>query len=110
MILMDSRLTSNREQQINDIAEQALALAPDDRAAYLKDACTDDALRRDVETTIALRDVSGQFKGETNAEGPTAIFADADTIGLSDDEQQRLLDDTAIGPYRVLRRIGQGGM
>src|SRR5437868_2177946 len=110
MILMDSQLTIDRDEQVNKIVEAALTLAPSARAAYLDDACTDELLRRDVETTIAMRDVSGQFKGTTNAEGPTAILQDADTIGLSADEQQKLFDDTTIGPYRILRRIGQGGM
>jgi len=107
---MDSQQTSDRGQQVNEIVEATLMLAPSERAAYLNDACTDEALRRDVETTIAQRNLSGQYKGTTNAEGPTAILPDADTISLSEDEQQRLLDDTSIGPYRVLRRIGQGGM
>jgi serine/threonine protein kinase/tetratricopeptide (TPR) repeat protein len=107
---MDSQLTIDRQQQVNKIVEAALTLAPSARPAYLDDACTDESLRRDVETTIAMRDLSGPFKGTTNAEGPTAILQDADTIGLSADEQQKLLDDTTIGPYRVLRRIGQGGM
>jgi eukaryotic-like serine/threonine-protein kinase len=107
---MDSQLTIERQEQVNRIVEAALTLAPDQRAAYLDDACTDEALRRAVETTIAIRVRSGQFSGTTNAEGPTAIMQDAVTIGLSEDEQQKLLDDTTIGPYRVLRRIGQGGM
>jgi serine/threonine protein kinase/tetratricopeptide (TPR) repeat protein len=110
MSLMDSQLTIDREEQVNKIVEAALTLAPGARAAYLDDACTDESLRRAVETTIAMQEPSRLFKGATNAEGPTAILQDADTVSLSNDEQQRLLDDTTIGPYRVLRRIGQGGM
>jgi eukaryotic-like serine/threonine-protein kinase len=107
---MDSQKTSDRRRQVNEIVEAALTLPPDERAAYLDAACTDEALRRDAETTIALRDFSGHYGGTTNAEGPTAILPDADTMGLSPDERQGLFDDTAVGPYRVLRRIGQGGM
>ncbi|MEN3335007.1 MAG: eukaryotic-like serine/threonine-protein kinase [Blastocatellia bacterium] len=107
---MDSQLTIDREEQVNKIVEAALSVAPGARAAYLDDACIDESLRRDVETTIAMRDLSGPFKGTTNAEGPTAILQDADTMALSEDEQQKLLDDTTIGPYRVLRKLGQGGM
>src|SRR5689334_13887883 len=102
---MDTQQTSNRQQQVNEIVDAALTLAPSERPAYLNDACADEGLRRDVEKTIALRDLSGPYKGATNAEGPTAILMDADTIALSEDEQQKLLDDTSIGPYRVLRRI-----
>ncbi|MFL6213683.1 MAG: protein kinase domain-containing protein [Blastocatellia bacterium] len=106
---MDSRLKTKQNERVNRIVETALSLAPSERTAYLDTACADEALRRDVETTIAMRDVSGHFRGATNAEGPT-ILQDAETIGVSEEEQQKLLDDTQIGPYRVLRRIGQGGM
>src|SRR5205085_3373932 len=107
---MTSPLTTDRDRRVSEIVEAALKLAPSRRAAFLDDACTDELLRRDVETTIAIRDASGQFQGVTKAEGPTALLMDADTIALSEGEQQKLLDDTHIGPYRVLRRIGQGGM
>ncbi|HKP12597.1 MAG TPA: serine/threonine-protein kinase [Blastocatellia bacterium] len=107
---MDSRPEFEQKEQVNRIVEAALTLAPGERTAYLDNACTDEALRRAVETTMAMRDVSGRFGGATNAEGPTAILQDAETVGVSAEEQQKLLDDTQIGPYRVLRRIGQGGM
>src|SRR5689334_24949395 len=106
---MDSRPKTTQNERVNRIIETALSLAPSERTAYLDAACTDEALRRDVETTIAMRDVSGHVRGVTSAEGPT-ILQEAETIGVSEEEQQRLLDDTQIGPYRVLRRIGQGGM
>ena len=107
---MESESLTDRDRQISEIVEAALQFAPGQRTAYLDRACTDEGLRRDVETTIAIREASGPFQGVTNAEGPTAFMQDADTIALSASEQQRLLDDTHIGAYRILRRIGQGGM
>src|SRR5690349_193779 len=106
---MDSRPKTTQNERLNRIVETALSLAPGERPAYLETACTDEAMRRAAETTIAMRDVRGRFGGVTSAEGPT-ILQDAETIGVSEEEQQKLLDDTQIGPYRVLRRIGQGGM
>jgi serine/threonine protein kinase/tetratricopeptide (TPR) repeat protein len=106
---MDSRPKTTQNERVNRIIETALSLAPSERTAYLDAACTDEALRRDVETTIAMRDMSGRLGGVTNPEGPT-MLQDAETIGVSEEEQQKLLDDTQIGPYHVLRRIGQGGM
>src|ERR1051325_11590529 len=107
---MDSQSITDRERQINELAEAALPLAPPDRAAYLDRVCTDEALRRDVETTIAMLDSSAPFHDITNADGPTITLADADTLALTEDQQQQLMEETAIGPYRVVRRIGEGGM
>ena len=45
-----------------------------------------------------------------NLEGTTALLADAPTLGLSEEEQAELLREPDIGPYRIIRRIGQGGM
>ncbi|HJQ69482.1 MAG TPA: protein kinase [Blastocatellia bacterium] len=45
-----------------------------------------------------------------NLEGTTAMLADAPTLGLSEDEQAELLREPDIGPYKIIRRIGQGGM
>ena len=45
-----------------------------------------------------------------NFEGTTALLADAPTLGLSDEEQAELMREPDIGPYRIIRRIGQGGM
>lgn len=44
------------------------------------------------------------------AEGPTQGLAEATTIGLSEEEQAQLLQEPSIGPYRVIRIIGEGGM
>lgn len=45
-----------------------------------------------------------------NPEGTTALLADAPTLGLSDEEQVELLREPDIGQYKIIRRIGQGGM
>ncbi|HJQ23453.1 MAG TPA: protein kinase [Blastocatellia bacterium] len=106
---MELQPTTDREQRINEVVEAALRLAPGARTAYLDRACTDEGLRRDVETTIRIREGANAFHGTTNAEGPTAMM-DAETIALGEGEQQRLFEETHIGAYRIVRRIGQGGM
>jgi non-specific serine/threonine protein kinase/serine/threonine-protein kinase len=45
-----------------------------------------------------------------NLEGTTALLADAPTLGLSDEEQAELMHEPDIGQYKIIRRIGQGGM
>src|SRR5262245_25414952 len=73
---------------------------PVERAAYVVLACgPDDALRRRVEALVAAHFQAGDFL-ERSAEHSDA--APAHTTGLEE-------PGTAIGPYQLLERIGEGG-
>jgi serine/threonine protein kinase/tetratricopeptide (TPR) repeat protein len=71
-----------------------LAQPPADRAAYLTAHCPDPDRRRKVEDLLAAHDRAG---GVLDAPVNTGPF-DATTTG------------TVIGPYKLLQRIGEGGM
>jgi serine/threonine-protein kinase len=80
----------------------AAPLAGAERAAFLTDACRDDAsLRRDVEGLLVADQRSGGdgFIGDVIAAAAGRLAAEADARR---GEQ--------VGPYRLLREIGQGGM
>ena len=50
-------MTPERWQQIRDVLEKALELAPDERSAFLNRACSSDqSLRQEVETLLASSD------------------------------------------------------
>ena len=50
-------MTPERWQQIQDVLEEVLQLAPDQRSAFLDRACsTDPSLRQEVETLLASSD------------------------------------------------------
>jgi serine/threonine protein kinase/tetratricopeptide (TPR) repeat protein len=67
-----------------------------DRAAYLDQACGDDAeLRRQVESLLALHGHAGRF-----LETPT----------LSRDTRPCESVGAVIGPYKLMKQIGEGGM
>ncbi len=90
----------DRWQRINDLFQSALDCAPEDRSAFLQTACDgDEALRHEVESLLAAYQPNDEF---TNA--------------LAFDHGVRLLEraqaqgEWRIGPYRVLREIGRGGM
>lgn len=95
---------TGRERRVEEIAKAVLKLALDERGAYLDGACTDEALRRDVEAAIVLHESPDQVKGAS------AILADAETLQMPGDKQPQPHDYTAIGPYHILRQISQGGM
>ncbi len=82
----------------------ALEKAPDQRAAYLNEACAGDAdLRRRIERMLAAQAEAASFL-ETP---PSAIVAIASpTIELPAHEKP----GTQIGPYKLLQQIGEGGM
>ena len=80
---------------------KALELAtPADRAAYLEQACGGDAaLRGEVEGLLVALGKAGRFMSHPAVAPPDLAVARPDeAVG------------TAIGPYKLLQKIGEGGM
>jgi len=93
------RLDSEQWDRIREILDSALALAPDLRAPYLAEACAgDDALRSEVESLIAASDQTA-FLDHAPLASPTPTV----TVHTA-------LSGRAIGDYRVVDVIGEGGM
>jgi serine/threonine protein kinase len=90
--VIDSCQITDRERRIKEIAQAMLRLGRDERTAYLDDACTDEAMRRDVEAVAA------------------GILAEAKTLSTPEVKQRPPHDDSTIGPYQILELISQGGM
>lgn len=98
-------------QQVSQIFERALALDAEERAAYLEDRCgKDESLRREVELLIQ----SHQKASEENFISGHAVekVASLFTAGEQDtnEKKEQLAEGQEIGPYRVIQRIGAGGM
>lgn len=97
-----TELTPERWQQIDDVFHAALDLPRERRAAFLDDMCAGDPeLRAEVEALL-LADAS-----------PSGILdgAAADlAAALLPDDERTLKEDQQIGPYRILRELGRGGM
>jgi serine/threonine protein kinase len=74
--------------------------APADRARYLAETCGDDAeLRDEVESLLRVNDAAGSFLETPACSMPTL---DESTLGEG--------PGSTIGPYKLLRPIGEGGM
>ncbi len=94
-------MTGERWQRIKAIFQAALDRAPDERLAYVVEACAGDGtLRVEVESLLKEQDA-------LPAEQATAIDG-----GLVAKLLNRAQDVTGqrIGPYQVLRELGRGGM
>ncbi len=95
-------MTSERWKQIEALFEQTLELPETERGKFLEKRCNgDEELRREVESLL-----------QSHARAGT--FIDKRSLFLSDEEGEATGAAAAagelIGPYRVLREIGRGGM
>ena len=94
-------------QQLKTCFHAALELAPEDRTAFLIQACNgDDELRNRVEKLLASHDDAGSFLASPAIvdAGVISPVAETESDGPNDRIGQR------IGPYEILREIGHGGM
>ena len=91
-------LSAARRAEIEDVFEEALDLDLEERTAWLDDRCSRDAdLRAEVDALLAAHDSPPGILERRLTVVPTSLA----------DEPLR---DRRIGPYRVTRELGRGGM
>jgi len=91
-----------RWRQINDLFESAAERVPEERAAFLEEACHgDQGLRREVESLIACDERSENFIESPAVEVVLELLGN-DTAGATVGE--------LIGHYRIESLLGVGGM
>jgi serine/threonine protein kinase len=100
-----------RWQQISGIFKSALALEPEERAAYVAAECgADDSLRRDVELLIE----SHQQADEKDFINSPAVGEVAPLLIVEDSEAEASKDTLESGQelshYRIIKKLGAGGM
>jgi hypothetical protein len=89
-------LNPEKWEQVKELLGSALERAPAERIAFLHDACgSDEGLRAELEALLAAYDSE---KSTLVQAPPAAPFAPAE------------LAEKGIGPYRLIRQIGMGGM
>jgi len=92
----------DRWRQIDQIFQAALDRDPRERSAFLDDACAGDAsLLGEVESLIKSHDEAQSFIESPLLEETTKILIE---------RQDRPVASRLIGPYKVIREIGYGGM
>ena len=93
---------SARWERVKEILDQALDLEPGERAALLDRSCAGDFdLRREVESLLAVEGSLGDFL-------TTPAFSFHDGDDPTDGGDPNL--GREVGPYRLVRALGRGGM
>jgi serine/threonine-protein kinase len=95
-------MDSTRWARIEEVFQGALALAGEQRSEFLAQACGDDVgLREEVESLLRSHAAAGPLID------PTVVVQG---VELLDEARQGAVAGRAIGPYRLVRELGRGGM
>jgi Tol biopolymer transport system component len=93
-------MSDSRWQRVEEIFHRAVELAPETRSAFLDDMCAgDESLRKEVESLLAHDAEDGSTLANAVA------GAAGGTVTVVED-----LSGRTIGQYKVLGRLGEGGM
>ncbi len=102
-------MTPERWQQIESLVEAALERPAGDRSDYLDQACGDDAdLCQQVKALVASHEEAGSF-----LEVPAGVRLREPASGAKSSGIETQRDSwrpERIGPYRILKTLGEGGM
>jgi eukaryotic-like serine/threonine-protein kinase len=96
-------MTADRWRQVEDLFHQALEQPDAERRAWVDQACAgDDELKTEVLSLLASDEGGGNFVGSQVEQAVLAMAAEP--------AAESNVTDRRIGPYRLIRELGRGGM
>nr|MDQ3806503.1 serine/threonine protein kinase [Acidobacteriota bacterium] len=105
-------MNAERWRRISILFRHALERDPDDRSAFLAEECPgDEGLRVAVESLLASHDQAarGRFI-ESGALGRVSGPDTAEMQAAPEPAEEVMPGDAQLGPYRILGKLGAGGM
>lgn len=100
---LNPNMEAKHTEQLLLLFEAALEQAPDERTAFLEEACPDETLRQEV---INLLNADAELDESFLESLPTAL----DLNPIAVDPAPNTFVGRRIGSYQILRRLGSGGM
>ena len=94
-------MDTQRWQQLKALFDDALGYPPDERMAFVERMCDDDELRREALSLLGFYEDEPEF-----LESPVHT----DALRVVAEESTPTPSGVQIGPYRLVREIGRGGM
>ncbi len=99
-------MIAERSQRLESLFTSAVELNPLERAAFLDSACAGDpGLRSEIESLLAADERAGRFIEKPALEALAGAQSNEQAESESESEKER-----RIGPYKLIREIGHGGM
>lgn len=96
-------MTPDQWEQVDVLFHAALEKKPDERAAFLRQACEGNpTLRQEVDSLLAFYEKKGSFMEDS-------AFSETMTM-LAEQEPQTLAPGQVVGQYTILSLLGRGGM
>ena len=98
-------MDSERWKQIDNLLQSALEHPPEERDAFLRQACAgDEVLEREIRSLLAAQQEARSF-----LESP-AIEVAAKALGRQQGDGAQVTGHDDFGRYHILRPLGEGGM
>ena len=103
-------MTPEQWEKVGELYHAALELEPAHRAAFLAEACADEALRCEVASLLEADAQAGDLFASSMAP-LRPLLAQAKATGVqAADSQSFSLTGNLLGHYQILEPIGKGGM
>ncbi len=99
--------------RLQEIFDGALARLPEDRAAYLDEACVGEPELRERAVTLLACDANSERFLEPSGDGLDLLATSSvnhDSLGRDSVEVEDPYVERRIGPYRIVSLIARGGM